>query len=110
MKLSHTQIKEADRVGGIELMIPWPAGLPCPDDLRTGETRGACPTEHLAAMQMLAAECEAHDLTPVRVSVAVDHAPRSRRDAEPFLAVVIIGRRWVHARTSRQPKIMWAAP
>jgi hypothetical protein len=107
--LSRRQIKEADRVGGIELMLPWPASLPPPpaDDLGVDEERPARPTEHLAAMQIVAADCERHGLVPVRVSVArtarIEGTP-----PEYYLAVIIIGRRWVHARTSRQAKTMWA--
>ena len=45
MKLSGKQIKNADRVGGIELMIPWPEGLPEPRGLNEDEERPATQSE-----------------------------------------------------------------
>ena len=37
IRLSGKQAKDADRVGGIALMIPWPAELPDPPRLADNE-------------------------------------------------------------------------
>lgn len=109
--LSRRQAKEADRVGGIELMLPWPPGLPRPRGLAEDEEREAGPREKAAAEAMLRAACEAAGLVPVHVRVAVVRRPHGVPDpgtVAPHLAVTIIGRRWVHASTRRQPLVMWA--
>lgn len=53
IQLSNRQAKEADRVGGIELMILWPAALGAPpvlsrdhqSDARPGSTSACYPTK-----------------------------------------------------------------
>lgn len=107
MMLSRRQIKEADRVGGIELMLPWPAGLRPPTDLGDDEERPATPREHAAAIATVADDCERNGLVPVRVA-AVRTQPRKGRPMRYYLAVIIIGRRWVHARGAPLPRTMWA--
>ena len=104
--LSGRQIHAADRIGGIELMLPWPTDLRHPDDLDADEDRPATPREYAAAMALVAAACEDHDLVPCRVSAA----RCARHDGDPpsyWLAVVIIGRRWVHATDAPEARTIW---
>lgn len=108
--LSRRQAKEADRVGGIELMILWPPELgPEPDGWKVDEEREATPRERAAAERLVVASCEAHSLVPVHVRVAcVERPPDRQPGARVHLAVTIIGRRWVHASTRRSGRVMFA--
>lgn len=100
--LSGTQRKQADRVGGIELMIPWTAThLPAP----VGAPRDATNDEKLYAKAMLRDEQTEHALIPVRVRVV--EASHTTYDG-PHLAVILIGRRWVHAEGRPVSKRTWA--
>ncbi len=109
LTLSRRQVKEADRVGGIELMLPWPASLgPAPTTLAHDEEREATAQERRTAEAMVGASCAAHDLVPVHVRVACVQAPPDwGADWRVWLAVTIIGRRWVGARTTSQGRQMF---
>jgi hypothetical protein len=119
--LSNKMRKNADRVGGIELMLPWPEDLPFGPALRgEGYERDASPAEKAAAEQILGAACAAVDLVIVHVRVALVRRPwfevknpgakppLPRMGAvEQHLAVTIIGRRWVDARTQSPGVERW---
>lgn len=108
--LSHRQRKEADRVGGIELIVPYPAGT-TPHELDEDEECDASPDEAAAAHQAVGGDL-GDELVPVRVRVVrlrqQGDAPVDQRPVRHYLSVTIIGRRWVHARTKRAPKVMWS--
>ncbi len=112
-RLSRSQIKEADRVGGIELMILWPEDLlgPPPDDLGIDEEIDGGWRETVAAHLLIGRDCLEHGLVPVRVKVARVVRPRNLTplggEDAVHLAVILIGWRWVHASTKRQPRIAW---
>jgi hypothetical protein len=113
LTLSKRQAKEADRVGGIELMIPWPPALgPEPIDLLDDEERDATPREKAMAEAMIRASCAAHGLVPVRTQVARVRRPdhqgmQWRGEVRTHLAVIIIGARWVHAKGQPESKAMF---
>ena len=99
IKLSRRQIGDADRVGGIELMIPWPASLgpepeeepvlalrpneyhpgprcscrdclqPLPAPVRLDHEREASRAERASAEALVRPACEAAGLVPVHVRV-----------------------------------------
>lgn len=118
--LSNRQVKAADRVGGIELMILWPDALGPEPALDDDCEREATPAERAYAQRLLGEACQRRGLVPVHVRVA-----RVQRPSDPHgspgewersgeyashLAVVIIGRRWVHASTQRAPTVMFWRP
>jgi len=113
--LSRRQAKEADRVGGIELMIPYPAALGPGPKLDDDEECEASPAERACAEQLLRDACAENGLVVMSVVVARVHVPRSaplpgHGTHALQLAVVITGRRWVRAATNRQPRVMFAEP
>lgn len=99
-------------------MLPWPDRLPPPRS-STPRThvmsRDADGRERAAAEAMVRDACAAAGLVPVHVRVALARRP-SRDSAEPpenrplthWLAVTIIGRRWVHATGRPKPLRMWS--
>ena len=105
--LSVRQTKAMDRVGGAELILPWPPGLP-PGPSVT-DTRDATPAEHRAAEEIIGAACRAADPVPIRSTVAKitpDQIHLRDRNWRPspsgqYLIVLIIGRRWEHASSGR---------
>ena len=114
VKLSNRQAKEADRVGGIELLILWPPDLgPEPTGLALGHEREATPAEKAYAERLVTDDCRARGLVPVHVRVARERRPtphgiEARGEDRVHLAVTIIGRRWVHATGRPQPRVMFA--
>lgn len=116
--LSRRQIGDADRIGGIELMILWPASPvedidlgPEPDDVRLGVEREATSQERLVAQELVGAECHVHGLVPVHVRVTRLRRPGdlpAGGEARVHLAVSIIGRRWVHAKGARRGRVAFA--
>lgn len=111
IKLSKRQIGDADRVGGIELMILWPKSLGRePTDLGVNKEREASATEKAEGERLVESECRAHGLVPVHVRVA--NVRRAGSLPEPgdrvHLAVTIIGRRWVHASTRNRGRTCFA--
>jgi hypothetical protein len=111
---SRRQVGDADRVGGIELMIPWPSSLgpePGEDYVRLDHEREANATEKTAAEALVKPACEASGLVPVHVRVTRLRRPgdlHAGGEARVHLAVTIIGRRWVHARGARRGRIAFA--
>lgn len=108
--LSSTQRKAADRVGGAELLLPWPPGLPL--GASCYDVRDASPTEHAAAEAIVRPAAEAAGLVVVRSQVAIvdappDIVPRGASLRQQRLIVLLIGRRWVHASTHRVPGQCW---
>lgn len=115
ISLSARQVKEADRVGGIELMIFYPTSLGEPGELKKDEDREATVVERRHAEQMVIDSCRKNGLVPVHVRVACVHRPIWPRDMQapadryaPHLAVTIIGHRWVHATRAPDPRVMFA--
>lgn len=110
--LSRRQIGDADRVGGIELMILWPDDLgPEPSDVKSGRERDATPEERLAAQELIGAECHVNGLVPVHFRVTRLRRPGdlpAGGEERVHLAVTIIGRRWVHARGARRGRVAYA--
>lgn len=105
--LSRRQIKAADRVPGIELMLPWPAALP-PPDLALDEERDATPRERAAAEAALG-DLERHGLVLTEVLAVVAHGhDEPNRPVAPYLACIIRGRRWLKAHPRPDPVIVWA--
>lgn len=110
LTLSRSQCKAADRVGGIELLIPWPADLGPAPALDLDYERDATPAERAYAERLVCSSCEAAGLVPVRVRVATLRRPANlARGGEilAHLAVTIIGRRWVHATGRPRSKEAW---
>lgn len=74
--ISNRHAKEMDRVGGADLILPWP------DELPTGAVpaplRPATAAEHAAAEQIVGEACRARGLIPVRRCACRDdhQAPR----------------------------------
>ena len=114
IRLSKRQIGDADRIGGIELMIPWPPELP-PPQLGEDMERDTTAAEHALAEQLVLPACRTADLVPVhsramyvRPAIVADwRKGDSRPGYRPYLAVVIIGRRWVHATGAPDPLVRW---
>lgn len=107
MKLSKRQIGEANRHGGIELMIPWPDDLPTPD-----QARPATPAESALARTMLAPHA---DLRILRILAVQERRPRPLHphggEVLPHLAVWVVHQRYeaVTRRDGGQPPMMWVA-
>lgn len=112
--LSRRQIGDADRVGGIELMILWPDALgpePEVDSLRLDHEREADSSERATAEALVKPACEAAGLVPVHTRVTRLRRPSDLPgggEARVHLAVTIIGRRWVHARGARRGRVAYA--
>jgi len=115
LTLSRRQAKEADRVGGIELMVLWPVELgPEPlAEIRPGESRETTPTERAYIERYTAETLDRAGL--VLAGVEVVHAQRPltltlehRGEWRIHLALHLIGRRWVDTRRpTRPPPLMW---
>lgn len=106
--LSRRQVKEADRVGGIELMLPWPDHLPHPRKMAVGEWVEATSKERQWAEDCVRDACKENGLVPVHVRAHLIEVPELR-EIRHALGVTIIGQRWVHASVWKQPRLMWAA-
>lgn len=113
MILSNRQAKEADRVGGIELIVLWPLTLGPEPALDIDHEREATPAERAYAERLVGADCAARGLVPVHVRVAVLRRPKSLSvaggETRAHLAITIIGRRWVHATGRPGAMEMWAS-
>lgn len=112
LALSNRQAKEADRVGGIELLILWPSALGPEPDLELDHEREASRVERAYAEAMVKSNCQQRGLVPVHVRVCMARRPSTRQprpgEVAAHLAVTIIGRRWVHATGRPAPLEMWA--
>lgn len=111
IKLSRRQIHAADRVGGIDLVLPWPDGL-LGARVKPGDERDATAIEHAAAETIVGPSCRAADLVPVRSMVGTMERPPGlprAQEVRQHLIVCIIGRRWVHAGGHPSPVLCWAA-
>lgn len=113
--LSKSQAKDADRIGGIELLVLWPEQLGIePKDLPPDEQRDATPAQRQYAEDLVRATCEHHGLLPVHVRLACVRRPaallESPGDYRVHLSITIIGYRWVHARDRRGPIIRFHGP
>lgn len=112
--LSRRQVGDADRVGGIELLILWPSSLgpePGEDYIKLGYEREATAAEKRTAEDMVRAACTEHGLVPVHVRVTRLRRPGdlpAGGEERVHLAVTIIGRRWVHARGARRGRVAYA--
>lgn len=110
---SRRQVKAMDRVGGAVIMLPWPADLPPGKPLAPDHERDATAAEKAAAEAIVRPACEAAGLVPVRVRVVSAERPSDYPAGDQYrqhLAVLIIGRRWVHA-TGRPPDLdLWLPP
>lgn len=109
--ISNRQRKAMDRVGGACLIVDWPADLPRGLPVRPDHEREATPAEKAAAEAMVADACAAAGLVPVHVRAVNIRRPSAYPrggEYDQHLAVTIIGRRWVHASTTRPPPDMWA--
>lgn len=80
LELSRRQIKEADRVGGIELILPYPVSGPLPwpppDAPLDDDERDATASERDYAQALVRPACSAAGLVPVRVNLARIQPPR----------------------------------
>jgi hypothetical protein len=109
--LSRRQIGDADRVGGIELMILWPDQLGPEPDVRLDHEREATAAEKAWAEARVADACDAAGLVPVHVRITRLRRPGDLPgggEARVHLGVTIIGTRWVHARGARRGRIAYA--
>jgi hypothetical protein len=109
--LSRRQAKSADRVGGCEIILPWPEGLPLGPPLTLDEERDTSRSEHAAAEQIITPAAREHDLVPVRSAVAMlmrpwNHAARPS-EVEQHLIILLVGRRWVHATGRPEAAQSW---
>lgn len=108
--LSNRQRKECDRVGGAWLILAWPADrLGAAPAMADGAERPATASEHATATAMLG-DLGSLDLVHIRSEVwgrgfgrrpgqAVAATPV--RPVRTWLAALVIGRRWVHAKGLR---------
>lgn len=111
VQLSRRQVKTADRVGGADLILPWPDDLP-PGEATSGNPpeRPTTPEEHAAAERIVGDACRANDLVPARSWVAMMRRPLTLpRGGETLqhLVIWICGRRWVHATGSPAAVECW---
>lgn len=107
--LSRRQIGDADRVGGIELMILWPDALGPEPPVKLDHESEATAAEKAHAEALVRASCDAAGLVPVHVRVTRLRRPASLGGGEcAHLAVTIIGTRWVHARGARRGRVAYA--
>lgn len=110
-RLTGKQRKNADRVGGIELMIPWPRSLPPPKRLTEDTERDATEREDRVCRALIDQDdLQARGLVQVRTAVTVVERPHTLPEpgVAPHLVAVIIGHRWVHATGRPYPHTMWA--
>jgi len=108
--LSRRQIGDADRVGGIELMIVWPDALGPEPDVPLDHEREATQAEKAHAEGLVGEACRTAGLVPVHVRVCRLRRPKSLGGKEgAHLAVTIIGERWVHASTKSRGRVSYAA-
>lgn len=110
VSLSRRQVKLADRVGGCELILPWPEWQSLGPALAEDQERDATRAEHAAAEQIIGAAAHAAGLVPVRSVVRHMKRPTQlpRGDTvEQHLIVLLIGQRWVHATGRPQPAQAW---
>lgn len=108
IRLSGKQRKAADRVGGVELMIPWPPGLPEPIDLADDEERDATPAEFDGARAILDPQL-ADDGIAIR-GVKAARCPWLGSDYTEqtyALAVHVVGFRWFDADRRGDPPVAW---
>jgi hypothetical protein len=110
VSLSHRQVKAADRVGGCEIILPWPDGQPPIVVLNAGQQCDTTRREHAMAEQILGDAARAYGLVIVRSQVVM--WPRPRQLVRPgrieaHLLVLLIGRRWVHATGQPWPRRSW---
>lgn len=109
--LSRRQVGDADRVGGIELLILWPTALGAEPSVKLDHEAEATPAEKAHAEALVRDACEAHGLVPVHTRVTRLRRPRdlpAGGEERAHLAVTIIGRRWVHARGARRGRVAYA--
>lgn len=104
LKFSKRQIKAADRLCGIDLMILWPAELGDPPQIGDDEECGATAAQVAYARRAVADACREHELLPVAVRVARVHRIGSLPSPgyQTHLAVQIVGKRW-EAANNRNP-------
>lgn len=107
--LSRRQIGDADRVGGIELMLLWPDALGPEPPVKLDHERDATAAEKAHAEALVGPACHAAGLVPVHTRVTRLRRPASLGGGERVhLAVTIIGQRWVHARGARRGRVAFA--
>lgn len=109
--LSKRQAGDADRVGGIELLILWPESLGPEPDVRLDHEREATAEQKAAAEDMVYETCDRNGLVPVHVRVTRLRRPKdlpAGGEARVHLAVTIIGMRWVHAKGARRGRVAYA--
>lgn len=106
--LSRRQTKEASRLGGIELMIPWPEALADPPH----SDRSATPHEAAWTRGALARALESASLRLLRVeAVVLPPLGRQEWEPKPYLAAWLVGERWADATLRAEqnnPPIMWS--
>lgn len=112
IKISERIKKEADRVGGVALHIPWPSELGEAPDIKLGEEYDSRATEHAWARAQLPRPMIAKSGIEVvhvatRIRGGCPQAMLSERQ-RVYLVIVLIGARWVHARGAPPPKNMIA--
>ena len=111
LTLSKRQIGDADRVGGIELMILWPDALGPEPAVKLDHEAEANSLEKAHAEALVRDACEAHGLVPVHVRVTRLRRPKdlpAGGEERVHLAVTIIGRRWVRAKGARRGRVAYA--
>ena len=110
--LSRRQIGDADRVGGIELMILWPDALGPEPDVQLDHEREASAAEKAHAEALVGEACRAAGLVPIHVRVCrlrrIKSLPVAGGEEHAHLAVTIIGERWVHASTKSRGRVAYA--
>jgi hypothetical protein len=95
--LSKRQIGDAQRLGGIELMILWPSTLGRePIDVATGCERAATRAEIVEAKRLLCDMCAQHELVILRVRTAraIRPADLPSPGEHAHLAIILVGHEW----------------
>lgn len=113
VSLSKRQIKNADRIGGIELHILWPTALGPEPSMAAETEREATRQEKAYAESLVGNACDSARLVPVHTRVARTRRSRDMpvapAEQRVHLAITIIGYRWVHAPTKSRGIIAFAA-
>lgn len=108
--LSRRQIGEADRVGGIELLLPWPDELGAPPAMEDDSEADVTPRERAWVEQHVQPVCQAAGLVAVRAQITRAYGPhRDGNRQQTCLGVIIVGQRWAGAKgqAAAKAKVMW---
>ena len=110
IKISETNKKEADRVGGVALHIPWPDALGATPEIKIGEEYDARATEHAWATRQLPWPMRAktgYDVVHVATRIKSGYRVGTQdQQLGVYLVLILIGTRWVAAKGNPRAREM----